>query len=228
MLQQIIVNIILFITWLKKRQRVASNGSPVMVNLGSGLTVAPGWIHIDGSLNALLSQWPKALLNVLYPWSDNRQWFSREQYIQILTQHRFIHHRLQYGVPFGDEMVDIIYSSHALEHLFLEEAQALLQDAYRVLKRGGMIRLAVPDLEYALRLYQAGAKEQALNFFFSRNRGGYLNQHHYMYDFELLKDLLEKAGFVEIQRCGFRQGNMRDVTILDNRPMETLFVEARK
>ena len=199
-----------------------------MVNLGSGLTVAPGWIHVDGGLNALVSRLPKPLLKILYRWSDNRQWFSREQYVRILTQHRFVHHRLQYGVPLGDNTVDLIYSSHALEHIFLEEAQALLQDAYRALKEGGLIRLAVPDLEHAFRLYQSGAKEQALEFFFSPNRSGYLNHHHYMYDFELLKNLLEKVGFVKVQRRGFRQGNMPDVTILDNRPEETLFIEARK
>lgn len=228
MLRQVITNLMLLSTWLKKHQRVEVNGSPVMVNLGSGLTVAPGWIHVDGSLNALASRWPRALLNVLYQWSDNRQWFSREQYVKILIQHRFVHHRLQYGVPFDDEIVEAIYSSHALEHIFLEEAQALLQDAYRALKQGGLIRLAVPDLEYAFRLYQSGAKEQALDYFFSRNSSGYLNHHHYMYDFELLKNLLEKAGFVEVQRWGFRQGNMRDAIILDNRSEETLFVEARK
>jgi SAM-dependent methyltransferase len=227
-LRQVIMNLTLLSTWLKKRQRVVTNGRPVMVNLGSGLSVAPGWIHVDGSLNALVSRWPKGLLNVLYQWSDNRQWFSREQYVRILTQHRFVHHRMQYGVPFGDETVDAIYSSHALEHIFLEEAEALLHDAYRALKQGGLIRIAVPDLEFVLGLYQSGSKEQALDFFFSRNSSGYLNHHHYMYDFELLESLLEKVGFIEVERCGFRQGNMRDVNILDSRPEETLFVEARK
>lgn len=228
MLYRVIESLILLSTWLKKGQRVASNGSPVMVNLGSGLTVAPGWIHVDGSLNALASRLPKPLLKILYQWSDNRQWFSCEQYVRILAEHQFVHHRLQYGVPFGDDTVDIVYSSHSLEHIFLEEAQALLQDAYRALKKGGLIRLAVPDLEHALRLYQSGAKEQALEFFFNRNRSGYLNHHHYMYDFEMLKNFLEKAGFVEVERCSFRKGRMKDAAILDNRPEESLFVEARK
>lgn len=228
MLSRLIEGLTLFSTWLKRRQRIALNGSPIMVNLGSGLTVAPGWIHVDGSLNALAARLPEASLKILYRWSDNRQWFSRDQYVQILTQHRFVHHRLQYGVPFDDDTVDVIYSSHALEHIFFEEAQILLQDAYRALKRGGLIRIAVPDLEHAVRLYQAGSKEQALEFFFSRNRIGYLNHHHYMYDFELLKNLLEKVGFVEVERSRFREGRMKDAVVLDNRPGETLFVEARK
>jgi predicted SAM-dependent methyltransferase len=228
MLARIIESLILLSTWLKKGQRAASNGSPVMVNLGSGLTVAPGWVHVDGSLNALAARLPKPMLKILYRWSDNRQWFSHEQYVRILTEHRFVHHRLQYGVPFDDGTVDVVYSSHALEHIFLEEAQALLLDAYRALKKGGLIRLAVPDLEYAVRLYQSGAKEQALAYFFNPNRAGYLNHHHYMYDFEMLKNFLEKAGFVEVERCRFREGKMKDAAVLDNRPEESLFVEARK
>src|SRR5262245_25913120 len=228
MIRQVIEYVTLFTTWLKKRQRVVPESLPVMVNLGSGLTVAPGWFHVDGSLNALVARWPETLLKILYQWSDNRQWFSQDQYVQILKQHRFVHHRLQYGVPFCDKTVDVIYSSHTLEHLFLEEGQALLQDAYRALRVGGLVRLAVPDLEHTIRLYQSGEKEQALAFFFNRNREGYLNSHHYMYDFELLKNLLEKVGFVEVQRCRFREGMMQDAALLDNRPEEPLYVEARK
>jgi len=40
--------------------------------------------------------------------------------------------------------------------------------------------------------------------------------------------LLEKAGFAQIERMTFREGNVPDIDILDNRPDETLFVEARK
>lgn len=57
MLSRVIESLVLLSHWMKNGQRVASNGSPVMVNLRSGLTVAPGWINVDGSLNALVS-WP--------------------------------------------------------------------------------------------------------------------------------------------------------------------------
>ncbi|NOS80350.1 MAG: methyltransferase domain-containing protein [Nitrospira sp.] len=36
--------------------------------------------------------------------------------------------------------MDVIYSPHALEHIYFEEAPALLQDAYRSLKKDGLIR----------------------------------------------------------------------------------------
>jgi len=42
--------------------------------------------------------------------------------------------------------VDIIYGSHVLEHLYLEEAKRLLKECHRVLRPGGVLRMAVPDL----------------------------------------------------------------------------------
>lgn len=216
------------LAWVRKHRRVSPHGTPVKVNLGSGLTVAPGWINVDASPNALVAGSPSFVLGRMYDWSDNRRWHSRSDYVAILTSHQFVHHRLEHGVPFEDETVDIIYSSHVLEHLFREEAERLLRDAFRALKRGGLIRIAVPDVEYAFQLFQQGAKEQALEYFFSVSRAGYLNHHHYMYDFDLLKMILEKTGFAQIERRKFREGSVPDIDILDNRPEETLFVEARK
>jgi len=216
------------VTWVKRRQRVRTDTGPVKVNLGAGLCVAPGWMHVDGGVYAMCSTWPTSVLRWVYRNSDARNSHSEEDYLRILRQHRFVHHGLEYGVPYGDGTVDFIYSSHMLEHLFKNDAAWLLRDAYRVLKSGGRIRIAIPDLEYALTLYRQGAKEQALEFFFSDSRAGYLNQHHYMYDFELLSRLLATAGFVGIERCVFRKGEVPDLEILDNRPEESLFVEARK
>ena len=47
-----------------------------------------------------------------------------------------------------------------------------------------------------------------------------------MYDFELLHDTLEAAGFASIERCAFAEGRAPDLSLLDNRSDETLFVEA--
>ena len=47
-----------------------------------------------------------------------------------------------------------------------------------------------------------------------------------MYDFELLRDVLEKIGYKDIRRCLFNEGGVPDLSLLDNRPEETLFVEA--
>jgi len=57
------------------------------------------------------------------------------------------------GLPFGNNEVDACYASHLLEHLSRGQARALLQESRRVLRPGGIIRLAVPDLEAITREY---------------------------------------------------------------------------
>lgn len=226
--RRVIIFLTRLVTWFNKNQRVSIRAEPVKVNLGSGLAVAKGWVNIDGSLNALLSTWPSLFLRKLYRFSDAHQWYSQEEYIKILKENVFVQHRLDYGVPFKTESIDYLYSSHMLEHLFPEDATALVTDMYRALKTGGRLRLAVPDLEHAIGLYQTGQKEAALRYFFIPSRSELFDQHHYMYDFELLKRLLESAGFREIERCSFQVGKVPDIQHLDNRPEETLFVEAGK
>jgi predicted SAM-dependent methyltransferase len=217
-----------FLTWTKRRQRVIPTDAIVKVNLGSGLSVAPGWINVDGSLNALLSTLPASLFSVAYRLSGCRRWYSEEEYARILKGHRFIHHDFRYGLPFPDHSVDFLYSSHLLEHLFRTEAEKLLAEAYRVLKVDGMLRLCVPDLEYAIALYQDGSKMGALEYFFVDERTGQLGRHQYMYDFDMLRALLVRTGFCDVRRCSYRQGDVPDIDRLDNRPEETLIVEADK
>jgi hypothetical protein len=60
------------------------------------------------------------------------------------------------------------------------------------------------------------------------HRNSYFARHKYMYDFDLLKKLLERSGFENIVRCSYQQGETPDLEVLDNRPEETLFVEAVK
>ena len=60
---------------------------------------------------------------------------------------------VSHGLPFEGEQIDACYASHLLEHLGREQAQALLVECFRVLRRGGIVRLAVPDLEGIAREY---------------------------------------------------------------------------
>ena len=50
------------------------------------------------------------------------------------------------SLPLATGSVDMCYSSHLLEHLSAREAAGFLREQHRVLKRHGLIRLAVPDL----------------------------------------------------------------------------------
>ncbi len=60
---------------------------------------------------------------------------------------------LRKGIPLENESADFVYSSHMLEHLGKREAENFIRECFRVLKKGGIIRIAVPDLETIAREY---------------------------------------------------------------------------
>jgi len=228
MLNRLIAPITNFICWLRKKRIVKPQTGIVKINVGSGLSVVCGWINVDISLNAFFSKWPKFVLKVCYKISGCKQWCSEEEYCRILRNHIFVHHDVKYGLPFPDNSVDYLYSSHFLEHLFKEEARQFLKEAHRVLKKEGIIRIGVPDLEYAISLYQKGEREKALQYFFSSSSSNFFSRHQYMYDFDLLSSFLKEAGFTKIERCLYRQGKMPDIEQLDTRDNDTLYIEAIK
>jgi SAM-dependent methyltransferase len=57
------------------------------------------------------------------------------------------------GLPFRTGAFDVVYHSHLLEHLTRTEGTALLTECWRVLRPGGVLRVAVPDLERIATLY---------------------------------------------------------------------------
>lgn len=215
---------------LNATQRVHDHTpGPLKINLGCGLAVAPGWINVDGSLNTLMARLPITLQKVGYQLTGSNQYYSQEQFLKLLNNHRFVHHDLGRGIPFNDSSVDFIFTSHFLEHLFERQAERLLEESFRVLKSGGVLRVSVPDLSYAISLYQKGRKHQMLrDYFFIDESDSFYARHKYMYDFELLKEKLNAAGFKDVERRYYQEGETPDLQLLDNRPEESLFLEARK
>ena len=56
----------------------------------------------------------------------------------------------------------------------------------------------------------------------------FLRHHKWMYDYESMCALLRYAGFININLCDFRKGEMDDVEKLDVHMTGSLHVEARK
>ena len=54
-----------------------------------------------------------------------------------------------YPLPYGDDTVDEIRASHVLEHFPHWMTVKVLEEWLRVLKPGGLLKVAVPNLEYA-------------------------------------------------------------------------------
>lgn len=66
---------------------------------------------------------------------------------------RVVGYDLSLGVPFPDDLFDVVYHSHIIEHFPRATAAAFLLECWRVLRPGGILRLAAPDLEGAARAY---------------------------------------------------------------------------
>lgn len=51
------------------------------------------------------------------------------------------------GIPYPDQHFDVVYHSHMIEHIRVNDVQRFLRECGRVLKPGGIMRVATPDLE---------------------------------------------------------------------------------
>lgn len=63
-------------------------------------------------------------------------------------------------IPLGNESVDEIYSSHALEHVPMVKVQPTLKEWFRLLIPGGTLVLQVPNLDYAARFWLTHKPEE--------------------------------------------------------------------
>src|SRR5437763_6749688 len=60
------------------------------------------------------------------------------------------------GLPLEDQSIDYAVSIHALQEVPFPDLVKVLTELRRVLKRGGVVRLVLPDAEKAIRAYQRG------------------------------------------------------------------------
>jgi SAM-dependent methyltransferase len=199
------------------------------VNLGCGPNAPAGWVNVDGSWNAWLSNHVylrKTLraCGVLGKNSPGAQWKVRP-----------LVHDLTKRLSFEDNSVAVIYGAHVLEHLYLEDAQRLLGECKRVLRPGGVLRLVVPDLRsMAVRYLRnknggspSAAEKIAAADQFNENlgfrspappKGNLLFQfyslwkdfhhHKWMYDADSLVQYMESAGFAAVSEKGYLQSEI--------------------
>jgi len=116
----------------------------INLNLGCSGQIIDGWINVDYAFGARLSKIPffRALNKYV-------------RFFDMDWDDKIFIHDLRKPLPWENESVNIIYSSHTLEHLTKAEGYNLLLECYRVLKPQGIIRIIVPDLQCIVNDYNA-------------------------------------------------------------------------
>lgn len=156
--------------------------------------------------------------------------------------------------PFADETFDFIHCEHMIEHLPYPVGAHMLQECARVVKPGGVIRLATPNLRTLIDLYadiKSDTQQRYLRFSadrylpeigiasdtfvinnFFRNFG-----HQFIYDPKTLTEALHRAGLTNVTPRAVGESDYeplrgieqhgQDITDEFNR-LETFVLEASK
>lgn len=212
-----------------KNVKYKSNTIPVKVNLGCGLRCLPDWLNIDGSLTSLFGIKNFNLGNrILYKLAGSSNYFSYEEYSKKINECNLKFYDLSLGIPLESDYADCIYSSHFLEHLDKLNGRKFLEECFRSLKKGGLLRISVPDLDFAFEMYKKEQIEEMMGLFFYTSDDWDFTAHKYGYNFSYLKNILEGIGFSEIYKFSYQVGDCPDIDYLDVYPDHSLFVECKK
>lgn len=155
------------------------------------------------------------------------------------------------AIPLADRSFDYVFSEHMIEHIPLAHGETLLRECHRILKPGGRIRIATPDLTRFVDFLRkqdpegAGYAEWVYAGCFAnssvRSPAMVVNNimsnfgHVFVYDEATLRATLAVAGFVDVMRREIGesddphlQGLERHADIIGdaNNRFETMILEA--
>jgi predicted SAM-dependent methyltransferase len=155
--------------------------------------------------------------------------------------------------PFPDDSFDYVFAEHLIEHVSWRDGQVMLAEVRRVLRPGGVLRVATPDLGVLISLYRGEAGADG-DHYVDWVSGRYLPDvghrhpvfvlnnamrnwgHTFLYDAETLALALADAGFTGVVRRGLGESEHADLrgveshgrAVADQRSVrfETMVLEA--
>lgn len=176
-------------------------------------------------------------------------WFNVDYFVAYENQF-FMDAATRFPMP--DSSLHYIRSEHMIEHVPYPSAMVMLSECLRVLKPGGIVRIATPDLRKLARLYDSPLSPEQKryvdavlgtqrSFYDGSEVGSVVNNiflfenHYFIYDAGTLGEALARAGFVDIVVSAPGQsahdvlhGKDLHATAEDHITFETLTMEARK
>ena len=210
------------------------------INIGCSDSPTDGWDNFDYSVGLKFSRFYLLTkifykLNLITPWQFRIATFYKKNNVKYANAAR--------KIPLKDNCVNVVYSSHMIEHLTKTGAKKFLNESYRVLKEDGIIRLAVPDLRRKAEEYlkdgDADRFVYETHMWFPDTKSFFQKlylfltgpKHHlWMYDFNSMSKLLKECGFKNIVSL-----EPLNTTIpkpgklnLEERAWDSFYVEAKK
>lgn len=185
-----------------------------------------GWYNTDITPHIFISKIP------CLPWVLRK--------LSVLDEKRYLQHKtgifrnihyvdLRRRLPFKDNSVDAVFSSHVIEHLYIYESNYLFKEILRILRPGGWVRFVLPDLENIVNQFQPQSPELFLESIYENiNPSLAKNQHHWMFTAPYLSRLLECIGFKNIKQKKYQESECELFIPLDNRPENSFYLEAQK
>lgn len=110
-----------------------------------------------------------------------------------------------------DSSVDLIYACHVLEHFGRHDYMGVLRRWYRVIKKGGTLRLSVPDFGEVVKYYNEHQDMSKLMGFLYGGQTYKQNYHYCAWDFNSLQNDLELVGFTDVKRYNWRETEHSDI-----------------
>jgi predicted SAM-dependent methyltransferase len=139
--------------------------------------------------------------------------------------------------PLGlrDGSVDFAYSEHMIEHVGLDDAIAMLRELHRVLRPGGMLRIATPELDKIVQLKNGKLDARQENYVrlsnmqfgsafersWPQNACYAINRtfrewgHKFIYDRSTLAWVLSHTGFSDVRFCEIGQSGIAEFRNLE-------------
>jgi predicted SAM-dependent methyltransferase len=101
---------------------------------------------------------------------------------------------------FNDNTVDEIYISHVLEHIKRNNMLNIIIEFNRLLKKNGVLRIAVPDFEKVVKIYNKNKNLSEILGFLNGGQKDNYDIHYVNFDFFILQEILQITGFNNIMR----------------------------
>lgn len=142
------------------------------------------------------------------------------------------------GIPLPDNSVDKIFSEHVIEHFDKQTGHRLIEECYRVLKPGGVMRIGWPGFNKLISSYLLRSRKHRKHVTpHLELRYGHWDEifadrlfswgHQYAYTPRHMKDILQEVGFSKPKRFKYMRSSHGFVWDTHNDPV-TIYLEAEK